>query len=195
MQTPTELFNANLDLVDRIANPWKRHRSTTFDFDDILSNGRIGLWHASTSYHDKTRPFRKYAAASIANWIRNSVRDDTRARCRHSGKKLIEKVVNLCGDMPADGCYYTTLFDTIPDESLVPADEQLIEAENMRLIIHEIANLPQEQSLVMAWRYNSDDLKTQHQIADIMGVKRQRIGQIEESAIAILRKRLAYSQK
>lgn len=195
MQTPTELFNANLDLVDRIANPWKRHRSTTFDFDDILSNGRIGLWHASTSYHDKTRPFRKYAAASIANWIRNSVRDDTRARCRHSGKKLIEKVVNLCGDMLADGCYYTTLFDTIPDESLVPADEQLINNERELSVAYAIYDLPEYMYRVIVQRYCSPYYKTQSEVAITEEVSRARIGQIEESAIAILRKRLAYSQK
>lgn len=176
----SELISKNLRLVAHIS---KKFSSRSWDSDDLISIGTVGLIKAIESFdYDKGSRLATYAARCIENEILMYIR---------SGKK--NKTDLYLHDpiaVDTDG-NEICLIDILGTESNIVHDE--VENKISVIKLHESIDkvLKGNEKIIIELRYGLNcEPKTQKEIAGLLGISRSYVSRIETKALKRLKKEL-----
>lgn len=93
-------------------------------------------------------------------------------------------------DQPLDGDGDLLVGGLISDANTRPPDEVLAEVQTLEGLSQFVAALPPRAQRVLTWRFglNGQSKRTLNQVGAHLGLTRERIRQIQNEALAILRK-------
>ena len=168
------LIERNLRLVAHIS---KKYSTTNIDQDDLISIGTIGLIKAINSFdNNKNIRLATYAARCIDNEILMFIRSNKKTKAEVFLNESIGK------DKDDNEI---TLIDVIEKEEMCIDDEI-----DLRLKIKELYNkmkeiLKDREKMILELRFGLGGKrpKTQHEIAEILGISRSYVSRIETKAI------------
>ena len=171
------LIEHNLRLVVFLA---KKYENTTYDIEDLVSIGSIGLIKGINTYKiDKNIKLATYASRCISNEILMFLRKNKRKRAEVS----LEDALNY--DAEGNELHLEDILGT--DENLVPNEyEKQVDKE---VLAKEIEGLPDRDKEIMTLRYGLNNTKeyTQKEVAASLGISRSYVSRIEKGAIQKLR--------
>ncbi len=173
------LIERNLRLVAHIA---KKYSNTGRDADDLISIGTIGLIKAISTFDSrKGTRLATYAARCIENEILMTIRSNKRIQSQLSLQDPIgiDKEGNEISLLDVLG----TDSDTVLNEV-----EKKLQTSKLYKIMGKV--LKQREKTVLELRYglSSGTIKTQREIAQMLGISRSYVSRIEKKAIKKLSK-------
>ncbi len=175
------LIERNLRLVAHIV---KKYSSFGNDCDDLISIGTIGLIKAITTFdQSKGTRLATYAARCIENEILMQIRST----------KKIQSEVSLHDPIGIDReGNEITLIDVIGNESESVVDEVELKMQVKKLYSKMKVVLKKREKVVLELRYGlaSGTVKTQREIAQMLGISRSYVSRIEKKAIKKLSREL-----
>ena len=168
-----KLIEHNLRLVVFLA---KKYENTTYDIEDLVSIGSIGLIKGINTYKiDKNIKLATYASRCISNEILMFLRKNKRKRSEVS----LEEALNY--DSEGNELHLEDILGT--DVELVPKEyEKRVDKE---LLNKEIAILSPRDKEIMTLRYglNNTIEYTQKEVAEMLGISQSYISRIEKKVI------------
>lgn len=171
------LIEHNLRLVVFLA---KKYENTTYDIEDLVSIGSIGLIKGINTYKiDKNIKLATYASRCISNEILMFLRKNKRERAEVS----LEDALNY--DAEGNELHLEDILGT--DENLVPNEyEKQVDKE---VLAKEIEGLPDRDKEIMTLRYGLNNTKeyTQKEVAVMLGISQSYISRIEKKVIRKLK--------
>ena len=171
------LIEHNLRLVVFLA---KKYENTTYDIEDVVSIGSIGLIKGINTYKiDKNIKLATYASRCISNEILMFLRKNKRKRAEVS----LEDALNY--DAEGNELHLEDILGT--DENLVPNEyEKQVDKE---VLAKEIEGLPDRDKEIMTLRYGLNNTKeyTQKEVAVMLGISQSYISRIEKKVIRKLK--------
>lgn len=171
------LIEHNLRLVVFLA---KKYENTTYDIEDLVSIGSIGLIKGINTYKiDKNIKLATYASRCISNEILMFLRKNKRKRAEIS----LEDALNY--DAEGNELHLEDILGT--DENLVPNEyEKQVDKE---VLAKEIEGLPDRDKEIMTLRYGLNNTKeyTQKEVAVMLGISQSYISRIEKKVIRKLK--------
>lgn len=171
------LIEHNLRLVVFLA---KKYENTTYDIEDLVSIGSIGLIKGINTYKiDKNIKLATYASRCISNEILMFLRKNKRKRAEVS----LEDALNY--DAEDNELHLEDILGT--DENLVPNEyEKQVDKE---VLAKEIEGLPDRDKEIMTLRYGLNNTKeyTQKEVAVMLGISQSYISRIEKKVIRKLK--------
>ena len=171
------LIEHNLRLVVFLA---KKYENTTYDIEDLVSIGSIGLIKGINTYKiDKNIKLATYASRCISNEILMFLRKNKRKRAEVS----LEDALNY--DAEGNELHLEDILGT--DENLVPNEyEKQVDKE---ILSKEIEDLQDRDKEIMTLRYGLNNTKeyTQKEVAEILGISQSYISRIEKKVIRKLK--------
>lgn len=181
----SKLIEHNLRLVAHIV---KKYENSTYDPDDLISIGTIGLVKAIDSYKiNKKVKLTTYAARCIENEILMHLR---------SNKKHLNNVsLNDSVGFDKDG-NEINLIDVIKVENK-DINEELNTKDNLELLYKYINKLSKREKEIIIRRYglfNSKEM-TQKEISKEMKISRSYVSRIEKRAISKMLKEFIKNKK
>ena len=186
-----KLFRSNMRLVLKIANDYKRYR---MDFEDIVSNGTIGLLKAIEMFDPEKGGFSQYASAYINKYIRMALDSyrgiHTKRYDRMTREERSSLVVESLNEKIGDG--ETEFADSLASDEVSPS-EAVEKASSIKAMHDAIDNaLDSREKFIVRTRYGLDGngVLTLREIAEKLGMTHERVRQIEVSALTKLRERL-----
>lgn len=175
------LIERNLRLVAHIV---KKYSSTVNDCDDLISIGTIGLIKAiSTFNQDKGIRIATYAARCIENEILMYMRTS----------KKVQSEVFLQDPIGVDReGNEIALIDIIGNENDAVTDEVELKIQVKKLYNKMKSVLKNREKTVLELRYGlfNGTIKTQREIAKMLGISRSYVSRIEKKALKKLSKEL-----
>lgn len=181
----SKLIEHNLRLVAHIV---KKYENSTYDPDDLISIGTIGLVKAIDSYKiNKKVKLTTYAARCIENEILMHLR---------SNKKHLNNIsLNDSIGYDKDG-NEINLIDVIKVESSDIAND-LNTKDNIELLYKYINELSKREKEIIIRRYGLFNNKemTQKEIAKEMKISRSYVSRIEKRAVSRILKKFLKSKK
>ena len=181
----SKLIEHNLRLVAHIV---KKYENSTYDPDDLISIGTIGLVKAIDSYKiNKKVKLTTYAARCIENEILMHLR---------SNKKHLNNIsLNDSRGYDKDG-NEINLIDVIKVESSDIAND-LNTKDNIELLYKYINELSKREKEIIIRRYGLFNNKemTQKEIAKEMKISRSYVSRIEKRAVSKILKKFLKSKK
>ena len=173
-----KLVAHNLRLVAHIV---KKYKNSSYDTDELISVGSIGLLKAVRSYSmDHGNNFSTFASRCITNEILMMLRSD---------KKRVGDIsldTEIATDKDGNS---VTVKDVLPasGETIEEKTETKMLASSIIKIMKE--NLSEREFTVLESRFglNGKVPLTQNQIADQLGISRSYISRIEKQAINIIK--------
>lgn len=172
-----KLIEHNLRLVVFLS---KKYDNTSYDLEDIVSIGTIGLIKGVKTYKlDKNIKLATYASRCIDNEILMFLRKNKRRKLEVS----FEDSINLDNDG-----------NELHLEDVLGTEEDVVEKEyqdkvDKSLLCKEIEKLPKRDKEIMTLRYglNNTDEYTQKEVADMLGISQSYISRIEKKCIKKLK--------
>lgn len=171
------LIEHNLRLVVFLA---KRYENTSYDIEDLVSIGSIGLIKGINTYKiDKNIKLATYASRCISNEILMFLRKNKRKKAEIS----LEEALNY--DAEGNELHLEdilgTEIDLVPDEYERKVDREAL--------AKEIAILPDRDKEIMTLRYGLNNTKeyTQKEVAQMLGISQSYISRIEKKVIRKLK--------
>ena len=168
-----KLIEHNLRLVVFIA---KKYEKTTYDIEDLVSIGSIGLIKGINTYKiDKNIKLATYASRCISNEILMFLRKNKRKRSEVS----LEEALNY--DSEGNELHLEDILGT--DAELVPKEyEKKVDKE---LLSREIEALSPRDKEIMTLRYglNNTVEYTQKEVAEMLGISQSYISRIEKKVV------------
>lgn len=181
----SKLIEHNLRLVAHIV---KKYESTSYDPDDLISIGTIGLVKGVDSYKpSKKVRLTTYAARCIENEILMYLR---------SNKKHLNNVsLNDALGIDKEG-NEINLIDVIKIDN-IDINEELNTKDNLKLLYKYINNLNNREKEIIIKRYGLFNHKelTQREIAKEMKISRSYVSRIEKRALTKILKEFKKSNK
>ena len=172
-----KLIEHNLRLVVFLA---KKYENTTYDIEDLVSIGSIGLIKGINTYKiDKNIKLATYASRCISNEILMFLRKNKRKRAEVS----LEDALNY--DAEGNELHLEDILGTEID--LVPNEyEKQVDKE---VLSKEIESLPDRDKEIMTLRYGLNNTKeyTQKEVAEILGISQSYISRIEKKVVRKLK--------
>ena len=167
------LIEHNLRLVVFLA---KKYENTTYDIEDLVSIGSIGLIKGINTYKiDKNIKLATYASRCISNEILMFLRKNKRKKAEVS----LEDALNY--DSEGNELHLEDILGT--DADLVPNEyEKQVDKE---ILSKEIKDLPDRDKEIMTLRYGLNNTKeyTQKEVAEMLGISQSYIYRIEKKVI------------
>ena len=168
------LIERNLRLVAHVA---KKYQTTNVEQDDLISIGTIGLIKGINSFNIE----KNYKLATyVARCIENEILMHLRANKKYALDMYLNEPIGKDKDD-----------NIVTLQEVIEIDEKNIEEEidlkfkikEMKIYIDEI--LTQREKLIINLRYglNNEEIKTQNEIAKILGISRSYVSRIENAAI------------
>lgn len=171
------LIEHNLRLVVFLA---KKYENTTYDIEDLVSIGSIGLIKGINTYKiDKNIKLATYASRCISNEILMFLRKNKRKKAEVS----LEDALNY--DAEGNELHLEDILGT--DADLVPNEyEKQVDKEKLS---KEIEDLQDRDKEIMTLRYGLNNTKeyTQKEVAEILGISQSYISRIEKKVIRKLK--------
>ena len=171
------LIEHNLRLVVFLA---KKYENTTYDIEDLVSIGSIGLIKGINTYKiDKNIKLATYASRCISNEILMFLRKNKRKRAEVS----LEDALNY--DAEGNELHLEDILGTEID--LVPNEyEKQVDKE---VLSKEIEGLPDRDKEIMTLRYGLNNTKeyTQKEVAEMLGISQSYISRIEKKVVRKLK--------
>ena len=171
------LIEHNLRLVVFLA---KKYENTTYDIEDLVSIGSIGLIKGINTYKiDKNIKLATYASRCISNEILMFLRKNKRKKAEVS----LEDALNY--DSEGNELHLEDILGT--DADLVPNEyEKQVDKE---ILSKEIKDLPDRDKEIMTLRYGLNNTKeyTQKEVAEMLGISQSYISRIEKKVIRKLK--------
>ena len=171
------LIEHNLRLVVFLA---KKYENTTYDIEDLVSIGSIGLIKGINTYKiDKNIKLATYASRCISNEILMFLRKNKRKRAEVS----LEDALNY--DAEGNELHLEdilgTEIDLVPNEYEKQADKEVLSKE--------IEGLPDRDKEIMTLRYGLNNTKeyTQKEVAEMLGISQSYISRIEKKVVRKLK--------
>ena len=162
------LIEHNLRLVVFLA---KKYENTTYDIEDLVSIGSIGLIKGINTYKiDKNIKLATYASRCISNEILMFLRKNKRKKAEVS----LEDALNY--DAEGNELHLEDILGT--DADLVPNEyEKQVDKE---ILSKEIEDLPDRDKEIMTLRYGLNNTKeyTQKEVAEMLGISQSYISRI-----------------
>lgn len=176
-----QLIEHNLRLVIYIA---KKYEMTGIEFEDLVSNGSVGLIKAVKTFHsDKNIKLATYASRCIENEILMQLRKSTKM------KKEVSLEQPLSQDKEGN---ILSLADTLANEE-EEIDQSLVLNDEKKAIWNVMNTLGDREREIMLLRYGLEgqDELTQKEIADKMGISQSYISRIEKKVLSKMKKELS----
>lgn len=171
------LIEHNLRLVVFLA---KKYENTTYDIEDLVSIGSIGLIKGINTYKiDKNIKLATYASRCISNEILMFLRKNKRKRAEVS----LEDALNY--DAEGNELHLEDILGTEID--LVPNEyEKQVDKE---VLSKEIEGLSDRDKEIMTLRYGLNNTKeyTQKEVAEMLGISQSYISRIEKKVVKKLK--------
>lgn len=172
-----KLVTANMGYVVTLA---RQYKSDILSTDDLVSEGAIGLMKAAEKYDaSKGKPFVTFAAPYIRRAIEKAIsRLTTDIDTRSTDESL-----------PVGSRNNYTLLNVLEDKNAVRADaavEEITLTDDLlkcMIVLNE-----REQRVVNLYYGNGYERQTMAEIAETMGLKRERVRQVRDQALRKLRK-------
>lgn len=158
-----KLIEHNLRLVAYIA---KKYAKNNQDNEEYISIGTIGLIKGINSFsQDKGYKLSTYISKCIENEILMTIRS--------SKKTLGDVSINSSIGTDKDG-NDMTLIDVLESTDVDPTDEIYNKVVTKQMLEYIEKKLPERERKIISMRYgiNGCDVKTQQEVADIMGISR-----------------------
>ena len=178
-----KLIEANLRFVVAIA---RQYQGKGLAMDDLVSEGNIGLMKAAGKY-DATRGLRfvNYAVVFVRRQIELALK-------KESGEQRVENRKDgqsRSVDAPLGSKPNVSLLSVLVDANAPQADERTINSAVEKAVEYALRSLDEREGRVVnAYFGIEQDHLTMQEIADDMGLKRERVRQIRDRAIRRLRK-------
>ena len=186
-----QLVRGNMKLVLKIANDYRNYG---MDFEDIVSNGVLGLLKAIEVFDATKGDFSPCASVWIKKYIRmgfdtgRSVH--TKRYDRMTSEERSVSVVESLNEKIGDG--ETEFADSLVSDEVSPS-EAVEKASSIKAMHDAIDNaLDSREKFVVRARYGLDGngVLMLREIAEKLGMTHERVRQIEVSALTKLRERL-----
>ena len=172
-----KLIEHNLRLVVFLA---KKYENTGVDLEDLVSIGTIGLMKGVKTFSgNKNIKLATYASRCIDNEILMFLRKNKKVR----GEVSFEE--SLSFDADGNELHLEDVLGTDKDIVTKPLEDDL----NKRLMMEEINRLNERDKEIIIMRYGlfNRPIKTQKEVADIMGISQSYISRIEKKVIKRLK--------
>ena len=103
---------------------------------------------------------------------------------------IVKKALNVYNLVPQtdQGENGWTLGEMLMDERTKAPDEEMIEADNLRIVMNRLGEMDKREATVLRMRFglNDDPPKTLKEIGESLGLTRERVRQIENEALGKL---------
>lgn len=180
-----KLIEHNMRLVAHVVKKY----SSTYEADDLISVGCIGLIKAINSFeHEKGATLSTYAARCIENEILMLMR----ANKKHQSVESLDEQVGLDKDDND-----VTLLETIPEDD----PERVFNTVNNTILMEEINKIMKQELndreyyvLVNRYGLNGKPAYTQREVAKALNISRSYISRIEKKALSILKAKIRQNQ-
>jgi len=172
-----KLVTANMGYVITLA---RQYKSDILSTDDLVSEGAIGLMKAAEKYDaSKGKPFVTFAAPYIRRTIEKAIsRLTTDIDTRSTDESL-----------PIGSRNNFTLLNVLEDKSAMKADATVEESTLTDDLLKCLDVLNErEQRVINLYYGNGYERQTMAEIAETMGLKRERVRQVRDQALRKLRK-------
>jgi RNA polymerase primary sigma factor len=183
-----KLIEANLRFVVVIA---RQYQGRGLSMEDLVSEGNLGLMKAARKY-DAARGLRfvNYAVVFIRQQIEKALKMESAEQRVESGRDGQTRSV----DAPLGYKPNVSLLSVLVDANSPQADERVYNSNVEAAVEYALRSLNERESQVVnAFFGIGQDHLTMAEIAEDMGLKRERVRQIRNRAIRRLRK--AYRQR
>lgn len=177
------LVEANLRFVVSIAN---KYQGKGLPMDDLLSEGNIGLIKAAGKF-DASRGLRfvNYAVVFVRQQIEKALKKETADERPEATKSGATRSV----DAPLGTKSNVSLLSVLVNGDSPLADERLYSGIAAAAAEYAVASLDErEQQVVKAFFGIDSEVLTMQEIADDMGLRRERVRQIRDRAVRRMRK-------
>ena len=186
-----QLVKSNMRLVLKVANDYKWFG---MDFEDVVSNGTIGLLKAIDKFDPEKGGFSACASAYINKYIKmgfDSYRGiHTKRYDRMTEEERSSCVIESLNEKVGDG--ETEFAESLASDEMSPS-EAVEKASSVDAVRDAIDNaLDSREQFIIRSRYGLDGngVLTLREIAERLGMTHERVRQIEVSALTKLRERL-----
>ena len=158
----------------------RQYKSEILSTDDLISEGAIGLMKAAEKYDaSRGKPFVTFAAPYIRRAIETAI-----------GK--LENDINVRStdeSLPIGSRNNFTLLNVLEDKNALQADatvEEITLTDDLLKCLNVLNE--REQRVINLYYGNGYERKTMAEIAETMGLKRERVRQVRDTALRKLRK-------
>lgn len=186
-----QLVRSNMRLVLKISNDYRNYG---MDFEDIVSNGVLGLLKAIEVFDATKGDFSPCVSAYINKYIRMGFDQfhaiHTKRYDRMTREERSSCIVESLNEKVGDGD--TEFADSLASDEVSPS-EAVEKASSIKAMHDAIDNaLDSREKFVVRARYGLDGngVLTLREIAEKLGMTHERVRQIEVSALTKLRERL-----
>ena len=183
-----QLVSANLNFVAHIA---KNYIGQGVDFDDLVSEGNIGMIRAAAHFKsDYGHRFVTFAAPSIRQAMEKAIRQQAGLyKVPENAQNEKGRVVSVEAPIPAGSQNNYNLLHIVENKNAQLADEELLTKDGLENIGDIIAVLNDRERQVVSLVYGiGSDKHTMAEAGIILNLKRERVRQIRDKALRKLRK-------
>ena len=188
----TELVEANLRFVLSVAHQYVGQGIT---FDDLVSEGNIGLLKAAHRYSPYPgKRFVKFAAPIVRDEIKRFVEQHSGLyKVPHDERNNAEmrrsRAVSVDAPIPAGSKNNFSLLNLLENANSPYADSQFIKSDTEAGLQQVLQLLGEREREVLTLVYGiGTDRHTMAEVGSVMGLKRERVRQIRDKALRDLRK-------
>lgn len=177
------LVEANLRFVVSIA---RQYQGKGLSMEDLVSEGNIGLMKAASRYDATRGPrFVNYAVVHIRRQIEKALKAESaeqRVESRPGGE-------TRSVDAPLGAKSNMSLLSVLADSNTPMADSRVYNSAVERAVEHALTSLDDRESRVVNAYYGiGQENLTLAEIADDMGLRRERVRQIRDRALRRMKK-------
>jgi RNA polymerase primary sigma factor len=184
------LVKSNMRLVLKVANDYRNYG---MDFEDIVSNGTVGLMKAIHNFDPEKGMFSQYASVWINKYIRMGLDSCRGIHTKRYDRMSVEErsacVVESLNEKIGDG--KTEFADSLEAGCQTPIEKAIFD-DSVRVMLEAIDNvLDSREKFIVRLRNglgSTDVPMTLEEIASKLNCTRERVRQLEKIAIGKIRK-------
>lgn len=180
------LVERNLRLVAHIVKKYSSNYQNSKEMDDLISIGTIGLIKAIDSF-DTNKGIRlaTYAAKCIDNEILMFFRNTKKTK----GEVFLQDPIGV--DKEGNEICLIDILSSDSD-SVLEAVENSLQVKDLYKKMSDVLSSREKEIIQMRYGLLDGDIKTQREIAGILGISRSYVSRIEKKALKKLNKEFKY---
>lgn len=180
------LVERNLRLVAHIVKKYSSNYQNSKEMDDLISIGTIGLIKAIDSF-DTSKGIRlaTYAAKCIDNEILMFFRNSKKTK----GEVFLQDPIGV--DKEGNEICLIDILSSDSD-SVLEKVENSLQVKELYKKISDVLSTREKEIIQMRYGLLDGDIKTQREIAGILGISRSYVSRIEKKALKKLNKEFKY---